>query len=116
MTTTDLSQFGYRELELSKDIFDSWINNGLPDDFNGHNVQLIFNQNSGNVFLTNDDLQVAMINSDTGKLESWYSTPYEGREGFFKELSEDYENMTSDDQEFMKTIAENIGKVLSELK
>ena len=26
------------------------------------------------------------------------------------------ENMTSDDQEFMKTIAENIGKVLSELK
>ena len=52
MTTTDLSQFGYRELELSKDIFDSWINNGLPEDFNDGNIQLMFNQNSGNVFLT----------------------------------------------------------------
>lgn len=48
----------------------------------------MMNQNSGNVFFTNSEYQVAMMNGD--KLESFYSTPYEGREGFADELKEDY--------------------------
>ena len=103
MTTTDLSKFGNRELEMLRDILDSMIKDGLPEDFNNDEVQPIFNQNSGYVFLTNSDNQVSMINSDTGKLESWYSSPYEGKEGFFNELLEQYEGMYSDDQEWFKT-------------
>jgi len=116
MTTTDLSKFGNRELEMLRDILDSMIKDGLPEDFNNDEVQPIFNQNSGYVFLTNSDNQVSMINSDTGKLESWYSSPYEGKEGFFNELLEQYEGMYSDDQEWFKNIADNLKIELPELK
>lgn len=114
MTTTDLSKFGYRELEMQKELLDSMKNDGLPEDFNDDEVQVMFNQNSGYVFLTNSDMQVAMINEN--KLESWYSSPYEGREGFFNELLEQYEDMHSEDQEWFRGIANNLNKELPELK
>jgi hypothetical protein len=53
---------------------------GLPDDFYNNEVTPMMNMISGNVFLTNSDYQVAMMNGD--KLESWYSCPNCGHEGF----------------------------------
>ncbi len=83
-TTTDLSKFGMREIEELKDILTAWVDKGLPHDFNGDGVLPMFNMNSGNVFLTNDDCQVAMICD--GELESFYICPECVHEGFFYEM------------------------------
>ena len=66
--------------------------------------------NSGNVFLTNSNCDCAMMNGET--LESFYSTPYEGKEGFFSELVEEFEEMHEEDKEYMFQIAENINSNL----
>lgn len=83
-TTTDLSKFGMREIEELKDILTAWVDKGLPEDFNGEGVHPMFNMNSGNVFLTNEDYQVAMMNGDS--LESFYSCPECGHEGFMADM------------------------------
>ena len=59
---------------------------GLPDDFYDEGVKVAMNRNSGYVFLVNDDYQVCMMSGD--KLESFYSSPYDGHEGFLDELLE----------------------------
>ena len=81
-TTTNLADFGMREIEELRDILTAWLDHGLPDDFYEEDVVPMFNRNSGNVFLTNSDYQVAMLAD--GKLESWYYTPYSGYEGFLQ--------------------------------
>lgn len=112
VTTTDLSQFGYRELDMAADLLKA-ISSGLPDDFNDDGITVMMNRNSGNVFLTNSNYEVAMLN-DSGKLESWYFTPYEGREGFWSDLVDEYPDMHPDDQEYMQNIAD--GRELPEIK
>jgi hypothetical protein len=63
----------------------------------------MFNPNSGNVFFTNSDYQVAMMNGD--KLESFYVTPYEGHEGFKDELRNlDLETLHIEDLEYLRDI------------
>lgn len=85
ITTTDLSKFGAREIIETRDLLNAWIEHGLPDDFEGNEVTVMMNSNSGNVFLTNSEYQVAMMNGT--KLESFYSCPYCGHEGFKDEMS-----------------------------
>lgn len=106
--TEDLSDFGMREIELLRDILDAWINNGLPDDFEYSGVKPAFNTRSGYVFLTNDEYQVAM--EVDGVLESFYTTPYEGYEGFYEELLDEADNSWNyEDLEYLRDIAENRG-------
>ena len=83
---------------------------GVPDDFDDYNTHLMHNEDSGEVFITNDDYQVAMYNNYTGKLESWYFTPCDGHEGFIEDLvsylrDEDY-FMEIEDVEYIKEICE----------
>jgi hypothetical protein len=80
ITTTDLADFGSRERGMLIELLVSWREQGLPDDFYGHEVRPMMNRNSGNVFLTNSDYQVAMMNGD--KLETWYTCSNCGHEGF----------------------------------
>ncbi len=80
VTTIDLANFGYREIAITKDILTAWVAGGLPEDFSDSEVTIMFNRNSGSVFLTNSDYQVAMVVD--GKLESFYSCPQCGNEGF----------------------------------
>ena len=52
--------------------------------------------NSGYVFLTNSEYQVAMCETneqDQLELYSFYTSPYEGKEGSFDELLEEYKEM-----------------------
>lgn len=65
-----------------------------PDEFSLDGVQLMMNQNSGNVFLTNDECEVLMMNGDS--LEMWYFTPYNGHEGFADDLRAEYEQSLGD--------------------
>lgn len=81
VTTTDFSNFGYREREMARDLLTASIEHGFPDDFDQEGVTIMMNRNSGNVFFTNEEFQVAML-TDEGKLESFYSCLYCGNEGF----------------------------------
>lgn len=101
-TTTNLTDFGNRELTMVRDLLDAMLEQGLPDDFYNDEVMPMFNMNSGYVFLTNSKYQVAMLNS--GKLESFYSSPYEGLEGFYDELKEQYEEMHEEDKEWFDNL------------
>lgn len=108
--TSDLSNFGYIELEELSKLINAMILHGLPDDFVDNEVIPMFNCNSGNVFLTNADYQVAMKNGE--KLESWYTLPYYGTEGFLEDLIESYNNgyIHEEDFEYLADICENNGE------
>jgi len=80
ITTTDFSKFGYREREMAEELLKASREDGFPDDFNDDETQIMMNMYSGNVFFTNADCQVCMMNGD--KLESFYSCPECGNEGF----------------------------------
>lgn len=84
ITTTDLAKFGNREKAMAAELLTELSKGNLPDDFNDDEVTVMMNTNSGNVFLTNSDFQVAMMNGDT--LESFYSCPECGHEGFADEM------------------------------
>jgi hypothetical protein len=90
--TEDLSDFGYRELKELRDLLDQYIESGLPEDFDDTGLKPAFNMNSGFVFFTNDDYQVAMINPNTDKLEIFYTLSYSGEEGFADDLKEMYDD------------------------
>jgi hypothetical protein len=103
MTTTDLSKFGWREREMAAELLTVSCKDGFPIDFENDEVTVMFNQNSGNVFLTNSEFQVAMMNGDD--LESFYSCPQCGHEGFLAEM--DHNEDDEDCQEYLKDIKEN---------
>lgn len=109
MTTTDLSDFGYRELHLLNELITAMIEQGLPDDFYDDGVVPMFNAYSGNVFLTNSDYQVAMMNGD--KLESFYYLSYHGTEGFADDLYYEFQsgNIAKEDCEQLADILEANG-------
>jgi len=107
-TTTNLADFGHREIKMLRDLLDTWLEQGLPTDFDDSGVQAMMNRNSGNVFLTNEEYQVAMLNGD--KLESFYNSPYDGKEGFFDELLAEFEDMCEDDQAWFWQIASMLGR------
>lgn len=98
MTTTNLSDFGYRELAMLEELLKAMREQGLPSDFSDDEVVPMMNQNSGNVFLTNSDYQVAMMNGED--LESFYTLSYHGNEGFLDELIIDYDNGNIQEEDF----------------
>lgn len=104
ITTTDLSDYGYRELMELELLLKAYREQGLPIDFNNDDVVPMFNMNSGNVFLTNSDFQVAMLNGD--KLESFYCCPQCGHEGFLDEM--DHNEDDKECQEYLKDIKNGV--------
>lgn len=106
--TEDLSDFGMREIGELRDILDAWLNNGLPDDFEYSGVKPAFNRSSGYVFLVNDEYQVCM--EVDGTLESFYTTPYSGYEGFYEDLVDEVsDEWDVEDIEYVRDIAEYRG-------
>jgi len=89
MTTTNLADFGYREKRMAAELLNAMCR-GLPDDFSDDQVTVMMNTSSGCVFLTNDDYQVAMMNGH--KLESFYSCPECGHEGFKEDMAHGEDN------------------------
>jgi DNA-directed RNA polymerase subunit RPC12/RpoP len=85
-TTTDLSKFGHRERAMAEELLHEWNKGNLPEDFYDDEVTIMMNTYSGNVFLTNSEFQVAMMNGDT--LEMWYYCGECGQEGFLEDFPE----------------------------
>ena len=107
ITTTDLADFGHREIRGAIELLDMWMKHGLPLDFEEDEVRVVFNTESGFVFLTNSECQVAMVNGD--KLEEFYTCSECGHEGFKGEFAED------DDCVGCREIAGEWGKVTEEV-
>lgn len=98
--TRNLEEFGYREISMARELLGAWVDQGLPDDFEYDGVNIEFNPNSGCVFLVNSEFQVAMMNGD--KLESWYTLPYSGEEGFKEDFQDrDRDEFQEDDLEYL---------------
>ena len=83
-TTTDLTQFGFRELQMAAELLTAYCEQ--PPDFLTNGVHLMMNTYSGFVFLTDEDFNVAMMNGD--RLEPFHSCPECGAEGFAEDLPE----------------------------
>ena len=81
-TTTDLKEFGFRELRMAADLLRAYCES--PPDFLSDGVHLMMNTHSGCVFLTDEDFDVAMMNGDA--LKQFHSCPECGAEGFAEEL------------------------------
>jgi hypothetical protein len=107
-TTTNLADFGSRERSMLVELLQAWQAQGLPKDFDESEVVPMMNLGSGFVFLTNADFQVAMLNGET--LESFYTSPYEGKEGFFDDLKGEFEDMHHEDQEWFRDVAKGINR------
>lgn len=109
-TTTNLADFGARELYMVEQLLKAMREQGLPDDFYDNEVVPMFNRYSGNVFLTNSEYQVAMINGND--LLSFYFLGYHGYEGFLDDLLTDYDNgnIEREDWEQLADICEDNGK------
>lgn len=102
--TRDLSQFGYRELEESAKLLTAYTSREhdkterLTD-----GIAIEFNPNSGNVFLVDEDFNVAMMNGDD--LEDFYSCPECGNEGFKDDMKngekccKEYAGVEADEEE-----------------
>ncbi len=100
--THDLSKFGSRERAMAGELLKAWSDHGLPDEFDDNDVTIEFNINSGYVFLTNSDFQVAMMNGNN--LELYYSCPECGHEGFKEEMNHEGNNEC---KEYVKQIMES---------
>lgn len=86
VVTVDLSEFGYREIRLAIELLEGYMANTSVI---GDGVKLCFNRNSGSVFLSDEDFNVAMMNGD--KIEQWFYCPNCGNEGFQEEYDFDEE-------------------------
>lgn len=70
--TTNLAEFGFIELEEAIKLLSALIDNGLPEDFDNKEVILMFNKDSGNVFFTNAEYQVAYRSEDNTLYREYY--------------------------------------------
>lgn len=87
--TSDLSRFGYRELAIAGRLLTIFAgedkNITCEGDIDlGDGVTIMMNTNSGNVFLTDEDFKVAMLNCND-KLEMFLTCLNCGAEGFASE-------------------------------
>lgn len=90
-----LENLGSHELALTLNLLQAYKDATLPPSWFSKNVQIDFNPNSGEVFLTNSENQV-LVNDSTYGLCLSYSTPYYGKNGTLPELCESYCNGSDD--------------------
>jgi len=111
MTTTNLSEFGNREREEAGRLLLAYSKNrNVCPYFENNGVQVMMNTISGFVFLTDDNYNVLMMNGDN--LEGFYHSPYEGHEGFFEDLVDNWnEDWHEEDSEWLYDLAKDLNKL-----
>ncbi len=96
----DLSNFGYREIGMAGDLLQllsegtQKLQNTDNDPMLSNGLTINFNQNSGNVFLSNDDCECYMINNE--KIELFVNCYECGQEDFITELNLNDDNLCLD--------------------
>ena len=105
--TRDLSQLGYRELRIAGELLSALKTEKDKTRYLSEGIAIEFNPSSGNVFLVDEDFNVAMMNGEF--LEDWFSCPQCGAEGFLEDVT-DLDNHSSSDikecKDWLKQITE----------
>jgi hypothetical protein len=91
IVTNDLSEFGFRELKQAGELLSALKTDKDRTKFLGDGVQVFFNRSSGYVFLSDEDYNTAIINSE-GILEDFINCPECGAE----DLASDFKQLTSE--------------------
>lgn len=100
MTTTDLARFGSRELRMARDLLIAYCDGDRNrTEYLGDGVTIMFNRNSGCVFLTDEDYNVAMTRD--GDLIDWRVCSYCGHEDFADEIAGDEDHGINEDGEIL---------------
>ena len=97
--TSDLSRFGYRELQMASELLAAYCKEGKPD-FLTDRIKIYMNTESGDVFLSDEDFNVGEMNGD--KLEQWFYCPECGHEGFKEDMKHGENN--EECVEYLKSI------------
>lgn len=113
ITTTNIADFSTSEILRASEILKAYAMKDWHHPYFYGEPQLMKNNYSGFVFLVDDGGEggsVLMMNGN--KLEGFYSSPYEGLEGFFSDLLEDYkgDNMHREDMEWFEQLAQDLGE------
>jgi hypothetical protein len=111
MTTTNLAEFANIEREEAGKLLIAYSRNrNVCPYFEDRGVQIMMNTYSGNVFLTDENYNVLMLNGDL--LEGFYNSPYSGHEGFFEELIEEWnEDWDKEDSEWLYNLAKDLNEL-----
>ena len=99
----DLSFLGYRELDILADSLKQYAKNGSG--FLTGCLSFGFNENSGNVYLFDDEGNVGMLNDD-GELKQFFSCFGCGHEGFAEDFF--HEAKTEECTEYIKQVQETV--------
>jgi len=103
---SDLSRLGYREVGMLGEMLNAWSDQNLSSlakKYFGELTDWGFNPQSGFVYLSDEDFNVLMFNDSMKKLDLFLSTPDEGQEGFIDDLAREFNYLTEDDQDFVKS-------------
>ena len=80
----DFSNFGSREIKMASELLDAYLNSNIQ--LAGAGMKVCLNQDSGYVFLSDEDYNTYMMNGD--KLEQFFNCPECGHEGFREEFKD----------------------------
>jgi hypothetical protein len=103
-SNNELSLLGYRECGMFAQLLEAWSDqklSSLAKEYFEGLEDWGFNQNSGFVFLVDQDYNVLMYNESIKKLDLFLSTPNEGVEGFIEDLLIEYKDLVYEDKEFV---------------
>ena len=76
--TKDLTEFGFKELDMAADLLKAYSNDKNSVDFSD-GVAVFMNKNSGIVFLSDSDMRVGVL--EDNKVVEFFSCPECGNEG-----------------------------------
>ena len=96
--TADLSKFGNLEIDKAIELLKAYRKQGAEN--LGDGLTLNFNTRSGNIFLSDDDYNVYMMNGDN--LEQFFNCGYCGYEGFKEDMN--HEPQDKDCTDYLKQI------------
>jgi hypothetical protein len=94
---------------MASDILRALDRDGLPATMESDGLRIYLNRDSGYVFLSDSDYNVAVV--DGSRLVGHYSSPYDGHEGTFSELVEILDDTwNSEDVEWLHDVADVLGR------
>lgn len=109
IVTSDLSQFGYRELELAQRTLKAYVDSNMGANLKiGEGLKICFNRNSGFVFLSDEDLRTFVLNGKE-ELTEWFNCPICGTEGYKELVNKPEHHDNPDDGECKQWILDTFG-------
>lgn len=84
IVTNDIKEFGMRERLMARELLATYGTKKDKTNFLSDGINVFMNKNSGYVFLSDEEYNVAMMNGDV--LEDFVNCPECGHEDFYSEF------------------------------